>query len=427
MEQRIQSDPPRKAEPVDLSSPSSGHAPLSVGAFVLMLAGLMSVNALATDVMLPAFPDIAVALGGIEITRMQTIITAYMLGFGLSQLVVGFLADRFGRRPVLLGGLAIYSAAGLLMAGADDFSMLLATRFVQGFGSGAPRVVAQAAIRDCYEGRRMARIMSLVMTVFMAVPVLAPSLGQLILLVSSWRWVFGSLAIVGIALMLVSALYFPETLPLARRRAISWPAVGAALRSVFLNRQTAGYTLAAGTFFGALFGFIGSVQPVMVDLFGFGLWFPLVFAVLALAMSASSFVNASLVERFGMRVLSHWATTGYSLISAAMFALALFGRLDAWTFLPMMAVNMLLVGLVFSNFNALAMEPQGHVAGVASSFVSAVTVVLGATIGFVIGDNYDGTIVPLSAGFAGCGLSTLVILFITERGRLFRPHGARHR
>lgn len=396
------------------------HAPLSLGWFVALLASLMAMNALATDIMLPAFPDIGSALDT-EITDVQSVITAYMMGFALSQLFTGFLSDRYGRRNVLLIGVLIYTAASFFTATASDFSHLLAARFVQGLGSGAPRVIATASVRDCYDGRRMARVMSLTMTVFMAAPVLAPAIGQAILLVSSWRWVMGSIAIYGIATLIICWRVFPETLAVEDRRAISVNAVWTAVRSVALSRQTVGYTLAAGTFFGALFGFIGQAQQVMVEIYGLGVWFPLAFAAMALMLSASSFINSRLVERFGMRILSHTAVVTFCVTTLLMFVLARLGLLGFWAFVLIHGFNMLIVGLVFSNFNALAMEPQGRIAGVASSFTGAVTVALGAGIGFLIGRQFDGTVAPLAAGFAICGLSTLLIILITERGRLFRP------
>lgn len=396
------------------------HSPLSLGLFVSLLASLMALNALATDIMLPAFPEIAAGLGNVSVTQVQSVITAYMMGFAFSQLFMGFLADRYGRRPVLIGGLVVYTIASVFTAASGDFSHLLAARFVQGMGSGAPRVIATAAVRDCYSGRQMARVMSLTMTVFMAVPVVAPAIGQAILLASHWRWVMGSIAIYGFFILLVCLRWFPETLAVENRRAISPAAISNALRSVLGSRQTVGYTLAAGTFFGALFGFIGQAQQVMVGVYGLGVWFPLAFASMALALSASSFINSALVERFGMRMLSHTAVVIYCTTTILMYALAWSGVLGFWLFCAIHSVNMLLVGLVFSNFNALAMEPQGRIAGVASSFVGAVTVALGAAIGYVIARQFDGTVAPLAAGFALSGISTLLLVFWTEKGRLFR-------
>ena len=397
------------------------HAPLSLGLFVGLLAGLMALNALATDIMLPAFPQIAQSLGVESVTDVQAVITAYMMGFAFSQLFMGFISDRYGRRPVLIGGLIVYTIASIFTAIAGDFSHLLAARFAQGLGSGAPRVIATASVRDCYDGRKMARVMSLTMTIFMAAPVLAPAIGQAILLGSSWRWVMGFIAIYGIIVLAVCWRIFPETLAVEDRRSISLAAIAGALKSVLGSRQTVGYTLAAGTFFGALFGFIGQAQQVMVDVYGLGVWFPLAFAVMALALSASSFINSTLVERFGMRVLSHFAVVVYCVTTIIMYGLAISGLLGFWVFAAIHSLNMLLVGLIFSNFNALAMEPQGRIAGVASSFVGAMTVALGAGLGFLIGRQFDGTVAPLAAGFALSGLSTLLLILFTEKGRLFRP------
>jgi DHA1 family bicyclomycin/chloramphenicol resistance-like MFS transporter len=397
------------------------HAPLSLGLFVGLLAGLMALNALATDIMLPAFPQIASSLGVASVTDVQAVITAYMMGFAFSQLFMGFVSDRYGRRPVLIGGLVVYTIASVFTAIAGDFSHLLAARFVQGLGSGAPRVIATASVRDCYDGRKMARVMSLTMTIFMAAPVLAPAIGQGILLGSSWRWVMGFIAIYGIIVLAVCWRIFPETLAVEDRRTISFKAIIAALKSVLGSRQTVGYTLAAGTFFGALFGFIGQAQQVMVDVYGLGVWFPLAFAVMALALSASSFINSTLVERFGMRVLSHFAVVVYCITTSIMYMLAIGDMLGFWPFAVIHSVNMLLVGLIFSNFNALAMEPQGRIAGVASSFIGAVTVGLGAGLGFLIGRQFDGTVAPLASGFVLSGIGTLLLILYTEKGRLFRP------
>lgn len=396
------------------------HAPLSLTAFVIVLACLMSLNALATDIMLPAFPDIALSLGNISVTRVQAVITAYLIGFAISQAFVGFLSDWLGRRPVLLAGLAVYVVASAATALSSDFEYLLLARLVQGIGSGAPRVIATAAVRDCYEGRRMAKVMSLTMTVFMAVPIIAPAIGQGILAISSWRWVLGSVAIFGALILAITWRSFPETLPPENRNAISFARISAAVGSIVGSRQTVGYTMSAGAFFGALIGFIGQSQQVMVDVFGLGLWFPLVFAGLALALSVSSFINSALVERLGMRLLSHAAVVCFTMFSSVMLALSLAGLLTFWAFAPIQAANMLLVGIVFGNFNAMAMEPQGRFAGVASSFVGALTVAIGASTGFFISSHFDGTTTPMAAGLAISGFATIALILITEKGRLFK-------
>ncbi|MEC9344986.1 MAG: multidrug effflux MFS transporter [Pseudomonadota bacterium] len=400
---------------------SPRHAPLGFNAFVALMAGLMALNALAIDIMIPGLPAIEAAFGLAHPNQAQTVITAYLLGFGIGQLFTGVLADRYGRRPVLLVGLVLYGISGFACLAAPDMGALLAARFVMGLGSAAPRVVAVAAVRDCYGGRRMARVMSLVMMVFMAMPIVAPAIGQVVLLTLSWHWVFGLLVIYS-GLVFVFCLYrLPETLRPEYRRPIRVGAIREALGSILGSRQTVGYMLSTGTFFGAMFGFVNSAEQVMGEVLGLGHWFPAVFAVTAGSIAMASFINSRLVERFGMRLLSHLAATTFVLISLGLLGLGLSGLTSAWLFVPLISANMLFVGMVFSNFNALAMEPQQHVAGIASSLIGAVTVLLGACIGYLIGQAFDGTFVPMTAGFALSGTATLLIIAITERGRLFHP------
>lgn len=397
-----------------------GHAPLGTRAFVAILAGLMGINALAVDIILPAFSDIASELRT-DATSVQLLITSYMLGFGLSQIFVGFAADRFGRKPVLILGLLIYGATAAASAFSTSLTMILVFRFLQGIGAGAPRVIAAAAARDCYEGRDLARVMSLVMTIFMSVPIFAPLIGQGIWVVSGWREIFIALVIYALLMIWICWRHLPETLMPERRRPIRLVFIAEAFRSIFGNRQTVGYSIAAGIFFGALIGFIITSQQLLVGVYGLGLWFPVVFACMAIASSAASFMNSMLVHRYGMRILSHAAVVATALISATLFFLSWFGHLPAPAFLFLQSLNLFLIGLVFPNFNALAMEPQGRIAGVAASFVSATSVVLGALIAYFIGKGFDGTATPLTFGFLVCALGTLVVLAIVEKGRLFRP------
>lgn len=417
-------DPSASASPADIedeSRPSPRHAPLGFGAFVALVAALMALNALAIDIMIPGLPDIQAAFGLDDPNRAQTVITAYLFGFGVGQLAMGVLSDRFGRRPVLLWGLAVYAAAAGFCIVAPSLEALLAARFVQGLGSAAPRVVAIAAVRDCYGGRRMARVMSLVMMVFMAVPVLAPSIGQLVLVFVDWHAVFVLLALYALVMIHICFRRLPETLRPEWRRPIRPDVIAQALGSIFGSRQTVGYTLSAGLFLAALFGFINSAQQVLGELLGLGRWFPLVFALVASAIAAASFVNSKLVGRLGMRVLSHASVMLYTALAGLMALLEGVGLLGLYSFIPLLICSMLLVGLVFANFNSLAMEPQQHVAGVASSVVGSVTVLIGAGGGYLVGQAYDGTLGPLIYGFTGFGAATLALAAFAERGRLMQP------
>ena len=395
------------------------HPPLSVRAFVVIMALLMASNALATDIMLPAFPNIAESLG-VETTAVQAVITSYLIGFGLSQLFIGFLADRYGRKPVLVVGIAIYAIAGVASAMAPTLESLLLMRFLQGVGAGAPRVAVGACIRDCYSGRRLAKVMSFVMTLFLVIPLVAPAIGQGILLATNWHMVMLSLGLYGAILLICCWLWLPETLAPENKRLIQPAVISEALLALARSRQTVGYTIASGLFFGSLFGFIATSQQLIGGHYAMGTMFPYVFAAMVASLSIATFINAQLVERLGMRLLSHLAVTCFTVVMGTQLFLSLTGLLSFWSFFVMMTVGMLFVGLVFPNFNALAMEPQGRIAGVASSFVSAITVLLGALIGYFIGQAYNDTATPISAGYTLSGVSTILVLLWTERGRLYQ-------
>jgi DHA1 family bicyclomycin/chloramphenicol resistance-like MFS transporter len=297
-----------------------------------MVAALMGLNALAIDVMLPGLQQIGTALGVEDENGRQAVLSTYLLAFGIGQLLVGTLSDRFGRKPVLLGGLALYIVAAAVCAAAPNFEALLVARSLQGLASAAPRVVVTAVVRDCYNGRRMASVMSLAMTAFIAVPVLAPSIGQFVLLFGSWREIFVLLTGYGVLMALWTWLRLPETLPPEMRQAAEPAEIVSAVRKVVTTRQTLGYALASGMMFGANFGFIVSAQQIFTEIFRFGIYFPLAFAVVALGMAVSSFINSRLVGRLGMRVISHGVVALFSVLSAVLTALARLDQLELWSF-----------------------------------------------------------------------------------------------
>lgn len=390
-------------------------------AFVALIALLMAVNALAIDSMLPALPAIGAALGVVAENDRQWIITAYLLGFGVAQLAYGPLSDRYGRRPVLLFGLGVFVVFSVVAAFATSFEQLLFARVMQGIGSAVSRVLTVSIVRDCYSGRRMARVMSLTFIVFLTVPVLAPSVGQGILALAPWPWIFGVLAIFGGVMALWAAWKLPETMHPEDRRPLSLSAIATAVRFTLTRRMAVGYMIASACAIGGLFGFITSAQQVFVDVFHKEDLFPAIFALIAIFMGLSSWLNASIVERLGTRRVSHTALIGYIFFAGTHALVAWTGHETLTSFIVLQASMMFCFGLVGSNFGAMAMEPLGHVAGTASSVQGFFTTISGALIGFFIGQHFDGTVVPLTLGFALCGISALIVVLVTERGRLFHP------
>lgn len=390
--------------------------------FIGLCASLMALNALAIDIMLPALQQIGASLGVEQPNHRQYVITAYIVAFGVAQLFFGPVSDRFGRRIPLLAGLAIYIAGAFAATLAPTFEVVLLCRFVQGIGAAATRVIAISIVRDAFGGRRMAEIMSLIFMVFMAIPVVAPGLGQLIMLFAEWHLIFAAMGAGALAVTLWAAARLPETLHPEYRRPFSARAITGGFRIVLSNRAALCYTGAGMVIFGALFGFINSAQQVYVELYDLGKLFPVVFAAIASLMALSNFANSRLVGAFGMRRLSQFALLAFMLISSLWFAFSLAGPVPFPLFITLFTLDMLAFGLLGSNFNALAMEPLGHVAGTASSVLGFTQTFGGGVIGTIIGQAYNGTVTPLAAGFCIVSILAFAMVFIAERGKLFQPH-----
>ncbi|KJC50379.1 major facilitator transporter [Bradyrhizobium sp. LTSP885] len=401
---------------------SSGHRPMGFPEFVIIIASIMALNPLAMDMMLPALPNIRSAFGIVDANRPQLVLSIFLVGFGVGQFVMGPLSDRFGRRPVLLGGMTVYTIAGLLAIMAPSLETLLLARALQGLGTAATRVIATSIVRDCYAGRRMASVMSLAMMVFIAVPVIAPSFGQAVMLLTHWRGIFVILMIYGVIALAWSALRMPETLAPENRKSLAIPDVLAAFRQTVTTRQTLGYALAAGGVQGALFAFVFSSQQIFTEVFKLGHYFPLAFAAIAVGVAVAGFLNSRIVGRIGMRVISHAAISGFVVVAAVLLVAVKTETLSLPLFMALAALMMFAFGLMMANFTALAMEPQGKIAGTASSLYGTITTLLGIGIGTTIGQDYDGTLLPFATGFFLCTLAALAVVLVTEKGRMFRPH-----
>lgn len=390
--------------------------------FVCLIAVMMALNALAIDAMLPALPHIGEDLGVVNENTRQWVITAYLLGFGGAQLFYGPLSDRYGRRPVLFVGISLYVGFSILAAFAHSFEWLILSRIGMGLGSAATRVLAVSIVRDRYSGRTMARVMSLSFLVFLGVPILAPTVGQLIMLVAPWRWIFGFFALFGGSFLVWAALRLPETLHPEDRMPINVKRIAGAFGQALSSRIGMGYTLAMTAISGALFAFINSSQQIFFDVFKSPGLFTTVFAMVAGGIALASVLNSRMVEKLGSRLIAHTALLGFIGFSLLHAGVAYAGHDSLWVFAAFQACKMFCFGFIAGNFGSMAMEPMGHIAGTAASAQGFISTIGGALLGFWIGQHFDGTTVPMTVGFAVLGVVALLLVLAAEKGRLFKAH-----
>lgn len=409
-----------------MSYPAAMKAPtktLGMTEFVTMLATMVSILALSIDAMLPALEQIGNDLGVSDVNDTQLIVSSMFLGFAAGQIAAGPLSDSFGRKPVIYGGYVIFIAGCIMSMTATAFEVMLVGRVLQGLGAAAPRIVSLALVRDGYEGRAMARIMSIVMAIFILVPAIAPSIGEAVLLVTSWRAIFGLLLLMAIIASVWFAARQPETLAVPDRRKFSLSNIAGGIREACGFRAAVGYTIAAGIIFGAFLGYLSSAQQVFQTVYGTGKLFAIYFGVAALAIGAASIFNSSVVMRLGMRFLTWRALFGVTVISALFLPVVwqFDGVPPFWSFMVWLLAAFFATGILFGNFNALAMEPLGHMAGLGAAFVGSVSSFIALPLGWAIGHWFDNTVVPLIAGFAILGAISLIVMWWTERGAEIEP------
>lgn len=407
---------------MDASSKTFLAPRIAFAELVAIVAAIMALNALAIDMMLPALGRIGDELGAARDNDRQLIIVVYVLGNGIAQLFFGPLADRFGRKRVIMAALAGYILGSALSVFAASFTLLLAARAFQGVATAAARVAAIALVRDQCSGRRMAQVMSLAITIFMAAPILAPGFGQLILFAAPWRGIFVALLIYGVVLALWLGWRLPETLAPEARKPLRAGPIATSYLEFLTNRASLGYTLASAFCFSALFGYISASEQIFVETFNLGAVFPLAFAAIAGSLAAATLINARLVARFGMRRLTHTALLIFIIANILHLAIASTSGETFTLFMLFMSVSFFTLGLIGPNATAMAMEPMGHIAGAAAAANGFAGTTLAGFIGGIVGRLYDGTTMPLVMGFACLGLASFAVVLWTEKGRLFHPH-----
>ncbi len=380
------------------------------------MAMLMSLAALSIDAMLPALGKIGRDLGVARDNDAQLVVSLIFFGIAVGQLAYGPLSDSIGRKPALMAGLGLYMVGCLLSLFSQSFSVMLAGRLMQGLGVAGPRIVAVALIRDQYEGRLMARVMSFVMAIFIIVPIIAPAMGQGVLLIASWRAIFGVFLVTAVAVSFWFTLRQPETLPLDRRIPFSPERVVSGFREVLTTRTALGYAITAGLVFGGFIGYLSTAQQVFQVQYGLGKLFPVYFALLSIALGAASLVNSRLVMRYGMKPLSRWALTVMGLLSMGFFVVSYLvaGHPPLWALVAYLLVVFFCEGILYGNMNALAMEPLGHIAGVGAAVIGALSLLISLAGGTLIGQAYNGTILPLVAGFGALAIAALALMRWTE-------------
>ena len=391
---------------------------LRPGEFVPLIALLMSLVALAIDAMLPALPAIGHDLGVARPNDVQYVITSLFLGLGLGQMLFGPLSDRIGRKPAIHAGLVLFMAGCLVSVFAPTFEVMIAGRVLQGIGVAGPRIVTMALVRDQYQGRQMARLMSFAMAVFILVPTVAPALGQGILWLGGWRAIFATFFAAAVVAFAWFAIRQPETLPPARRRPFSPRVIGGGVLEILRIRAALGYTLATGFVFAPFVAYLSSAQQIFQEAYGTGALFPVYFGVLALAIGGASLANGRLVMKHGMRPLSKAAAASITVISAIAWAGAFaFGGLPPfWLFMAYLLLVFLFIGLLFGNLNALAMEPLGHVAGVGAAVVASLSTFISVPLGALVGQSFDGTMYAQIGAFAVFGAGTFAAMRWAEGG-----------
>ena len=385
--------------------------------FIILVSIMFGMIAFGTDTMLPAFPDIAKDLELLNVNKAQLIISSFILGTGLGQLISGPISDTFGRKPIITIGLMIFILACIAAYYAETLEMMLVARFIQGLGISAPRTVTMALIRDLYSGRKMAQVMSLAMAIFVLVPALAPSIGQLLFINFGWRSIYMAFIAFALIGLLWLNLRQPETLPFEQRKKLSSTEFLVAFKVVITNTAVVKYTVTLALGFGALFGYLNSAQQIFVDTLGAGMKFPMYFAIISILAAPASFMNAALVMKYGMKLL---ATIGFALqIIFAIITILIINQdfiSMEWLlviFISWSVIAFFLKGLYFGNLNALAMEPMGEIAGMASAIIGASATMLGILIAIPIGLAFNGTATPVLFGYITCS-SLALILMLTK-------------
>lgn len=386
--------------------------------FILLML-ITSLLAITIDAIIPAFGTIQGRFSITAPNTLQLLISLFILGVTLGEIVFGPLADAHGRRATITVGLAVYIAGSLLAALANTYEMLLAGRFIQGFGVAGTKIGTRALIRDLVKGAEMARIISHLFSILLILPMVAPAIGQAIIAVSDWRMIFTIYIVIGGALTLWLLLRLPETLPHEHRTPLNARALARNVITICGNRQVMAYAICSGLLFGAHLAFLAMSHGLIVGLYDQGRLFSLYYAILALGIAVGSLTNARLVMRFGMLRLFRHALIGITLLGALFTGLVqAAGGVPAFpVFLGMCTVTFGLFGIAFGNVNALAMQPLDKTTGLGATLIATISNFIGFVMIYLVGNAYDDSLLPLALAFVATGALSLVLSWYATAGQ----------
>lgn len=397
---------------------------LPIGPFELtwMMALTMALNAMALDSMLPAFPQIQSSFG-LNGNEVQYMIGVYLIGMGAGAIIYGPLSDRYGRKPIMLSTMILFAIFSLACGFTNNFIIMLWLRLAQGLCGAAMGVLVMSIIRDKFEGDAMAKRMSLIFLTFMIVPIIAPTIGQAILWVADWHYIFILLSAIAIIMSIWVSRRLPETLAPEHKIPIKPAVIAKTWKFVIANRHATAYVAASGMTQAGLYGYLSSAQQIFDIVFDAADFFVIGFAIIAIGIAICNFTNSRIVMRFGARRVSHSALFAFIFFGLLQIAAAYYFPLSLPLFLGLITVNMAMIGFTSSNFSAIAMQPFGAMAGTASSFQTCLRTVIGAALGALIGQQFNGSMLPVAIGFAASGIIGLILILYAEKGKLFtRPN-----
>lgn len=383
--------------------------PLSLFEFVVMMALLSSFAAFSIDAILPALPEIGVALNVADPNDVQLIVSMVMLGMGIGQLLYGPLCDSWGRKPTLYAGVGVFLIGSAVCMYATDLTWMLAGRLIQGFGLGATRVVSSALIRDSYSGRYMSRVMSFIMMVFITIPMIAPLIGQIIIKLSSWKMVFITIGILAIATTIWFAIRQHETLQAEHKKPFTFRAIGSAFHEVLTHKVVMAYIIAQGFVFGCFMSYLVASQAIFEQSFQITDEFPKYFAIMAGTFGLGAFFNSRWVVKYGMRKMVYSCLPVFVVLSGVLCAISLLngGNPPLWLFLVLALPLFFTINVMFTNFNSMAMHLLGHMAGVGAAVIGSLSTIIGVLCSVVVGQSFDGTLTVFFMSYVIMGLFTV--------------------